>query len=148
MNMITLKTYIYTGEPSRINKTLTENKDYEGLLNQNFNVLNPVVRFRTKSPVTFNYCYIVELKRYYFVENIDQDGNLCTVKLKVDVLTSYKDEILASTGTKIYGELTNKYLSNITNIYDTRPQYKKILFENKDLFSDNGNIIMVTIKGN
>lgn len=146
--MVTLKTYIYTGEPNRVNKTLEENNDYKGLLNDRFNVLSPVVRFRTKTPVSFNYAYLVETNRYYFVESVEMDGDLCTVRLKVDVLMSYKDKILASTGTLTTGEDTNKYISNRNNIFDVRPQVRKLDFPNKGLLDETGKIIMVTIKGN
>lgn len=146
--MVTLKTYIYKGEPNRVNKELTETSDYKGLLNDRFNVLNPVVRFRTRTPVTFNYAYLMETGRYYFVDSMEMDGDLCTVRLRVDVLTSYKDKILASTGTLTVGEDTDKYISNRNSISDVRPQVRKLDFPNKGLLDETGNIIMVTIKGN
>ena len=146
--MVTLKKYIYNGEPNRVNKTLQENNEYKGLLNASINILRPVIRFRTNDPVTFNYAYIAELKRYYFVDEIRQDGNLCIVSLRVDVLQTYKDSILQSTGVLVSGENTNKYISTRNNVFDVRPQVKKFDFPNKELLNKDGNIIMVTIKGN
>lgn len=146
--MIKIKTYIYNGKPNEVNKTLQENEEYTGLLNTTLNVLTPVVRFRTRTPVTFNYVYIESLNRYYFVSEIRQDGDVCTVYLRTDVLMTYKDKILDSTGTLTKGENINKYASNRENAYDLRPKLKKIDFHNKGLFSDKDNIIMVTIKGN
>mgnify|MGYP004729454097 CR=1 FL=1 len=146
--MITLKTYIYNGVPNKINKQLQENTEYKGLLNASFSILNPVVRFRTKTPVTFNYAYILELNRFYFVDNIQIDGDLCTVSLKVDVLTTYKEDILSSTGTLIKSDNANNYISNRENYYDLRPKLKKLVFPNNGLFVDNGKMIMITIKGN
>lgn len=61
---------------------------------------------------------------------------------------TYKDKILNSTGTLTKGENVNGYASTRTNAYDLRPKLKKIDFPNTGLFSDNDNIIMVTIKGN
>ena len=146
--MIKIKTFNYDGKPNEVNKTLQENSEYTGLLNDSFNVLTPVVRFRTRIPVTFNYVYIESLHRYYFVSEIQQNGDICTVYLRTDVLMTYKDKILVSTGTLTKGENVNKYASNRENAYDLRPKLKKLDFPNTGLFSDKDNIIMVTIKGN
>lgn len=146
--MIKIKTFVYNGKPNEVNKNLQENEEYTGVLNATFNVLTPVVRFRTRTPVTFNYVYIESLNRYYFVSEKQQEGNVCTVRLRVDVLMTYKDKILDSTGTLIKGTNVNSYASNRENNYDLRPKLKKLDFPNKGLFSDNDNIIMVTIKGN
>ena len=146
--MIKIKTFVYDGEPNRVNKTLQENEEYTGVLNATFNVLTPVVRFRTRTPVSFNYVYIESLHRYYFVSELTQDGDVCTVHLRVDVLFTYKDKILATGATLIKSENGNKYLSNRNNVYDVRPNIKKVDFPNKNLLNRDGQIIMVTIKGN
>ena len=143
-----IKTYNYNGEPNRVNKTLQENEEYTGVLNSTVNILEPVIRFRSRNVVTFSYVYIESLHRYYFVSEIRQDGDMCTVYLRTDVLMTYKDKILNSTGTLTKGETVNGYASNRTNAYDLRPKLKKLDFPNTGLFSDNDNIIMVTIKGN
>ena len=146
--MIKIKTFVYDGEPNRVNKTLQENEEYTGVLNATFNVLTPVVRFRTRTPVSFNYVYIESLHRYYFVSELTQDGDICTVRLRVDVLFTYKDIILNSTATLTKGENVGAYSSNRENVYDLRPKLKKLDFPKTGLFSDNDRIIMVTIKGN
>lgn len=143
-----IKTYNYNGEPNRVNKTLQENEEYTGVLNSTVNILEPVIRFRSTNVVTFNYVYIESLNRYYFVSEIRQDGDICTVYLREDVLMTYKDKILDSTGTLTKGTNVNKYASNRENNYDLRPKLKKLDFPNTGLFSDKDNIIMVTIKGN
>ena len=146
--MVKIKTYIYNGKPNEVNKTLQENEEYTGVLNATFNVLTPVVRFRTRTPVAFNYVYIESLNRYYFVSEIRQDGDICTVYLRTDVLMTYKDKILDSVGTLVKGENGNKYLSNRSNVFDVRPNIQKVDFPNKNLLNTEGQIIMVTIKGN
>ena len=146
--MIKIKTFVYDGEPNRVSKTLQENEEYTGVLNATFNVLTPVVRFRTRTPVSFNYVYIESLHRYYFVSELTQDGDICTVHLRVDVLFTYKDKILATGATLIKSENGNKYLSNRNTVYDVRPNIKKVDFPNQNLLNRGGQIIMVTIKGN
>ena len=146
--MIKIKTFNYNGKPNEVNKNLQANAEYTGVLNVTFNVLKPVIRFRTKTPVTFNYVFIESLNRYYFVSEKQQDGDICTVRLNVDVLFTYKDIILNSIATLTKGENGNKYLSNRTNVVDVRPNIRKIDFPNKEILNETGTIIMVTIKGN
>ena len=146
--MIKIKTFIYDGKPNAVNKTLQANEEYTGVLNATFNVLTPVVRFRTRTPVSFNYVFIESLNRYYFVSELNQDGDICTVHLRVDVLQTYKEKILASSATLTKGTNVNKYLSNRSNVVDVRPNIRKLDFPNKELINETGSIIMVTIKGN
>ena len=146
--MIKIKTYIYNGKPNEVNKTLQENEEYTGVLNATFHVLTPVLRFRTRTPVTFNYVYIESLNRYYFVSEKQQDGDICTVRLRVDVLFTYKDIILNSSATLVKGGNANKFVSNRNNVYDVRPKTKKINFPNTGLLDETGTIVMVTLKGN
>lgn len=146
--MIKIKTFVYDGKPNAVNKTLQANEEYTGVLNATFNVLTPVVRFRTRTPVSFNYVFIESLNRYYFVSELNQDGDICTVRLRVDVLQTYKEKILASSATLTKGANVNKYLSNRSNVVDVRPQIRKLDFPNKNLINETGSIIMVTIKGN
>ena len=143
-----IKTYNYNGEPNRVNKTLQENEEYTGVLNSTVNILEPVIRFRSTNIVTFNYVYIESLHRYYFVSEKQQDGDICTVRLRVDVLFTYKDIILNSTATLTKSENGNKYLSNRSNVVDVRPNIRKLDFPNKGLLNETGSIVMVTIKGN
>lgn len=146
--MIKIKTFIYDGKPNAVNKTLQANEEYTGVLNATFNVLTPVVRFRTRTPVSFNYVFIESLNRYYFVSELNQDGDICTVRLRVDVLQTYKEKILASSATLTKGTNVNKYLSNRSNVVDVRPKFRKLDFPNKELINETGSIIMITIKGN
>lgn len=146
--MIKIKTFIYDGKPNTVNKTLQENEEYTGVLNATFNVLTPVVRFRIRTPVSFNYVFIESLNRYYFVSELNQDGDICTVRLRVDVLQTYKEKILASSATLTKGTNVNKYLSNRSNVVDVRPNIRKLDFPNKELINETGSVIMVTIKGN
>ena len=149
--MIDIKTYNYTGERNRVDKTalLTATGDYTGVLNASFDVLHPVVRFRVNTPVTFNYAQIPVLgNRFYFVDNIKQDGNLCSVTFSVDVLHTYKDSIKKLTGTLIQGEDTDKFVSSRDITYDTRTINKFLWFPNSEILNGDGTITMVTLKGN
>lgn len=45
----------------------------------------------------YNYCYVAEWDRYYFIKDWTADHNLWIAHCSVDVLATYKDVILAST---------------------------------------------------
>ena len=58
--------------------------------------LNPTILIYSDLTLEImNYCYIDEFSRYYFIDKIDQvRKNLYRIHCKVDVLESYKLEIL------------------------------------------------------
>ena len=145
--MIKIKTFIYDGEPNAVNKTLQENEEYTGVLNATFNVLTPVVRFRTHTPVSFNYVFIESLNRYYFVSELNQDGDICTVRLRVDVLQTYKEKILTATGRIAESNHPDPYISNRETVYKRTPNFEKVPFTETGLLNEDGSIIMITLKG-
>ena len=65
-------------------------------LKQDTNRLNPsILIYSDLSLEIMNYCYIDEFNRYYFIDKIEQvRKNLYRIHCKVDVLESYKLEIL------------------------------------------------------
>lgn len=65
-------------------------------LKQDTNRLNPsILIYSDLSLEIMNYCYIDEFSRYYFIDKIEQvRKNLYRIHCKVDVLESYKLEIL------------------------------------------------------
>lgn len=152
--MVTLNLYQYSGKPNVINKTLPTATQYSGLLYDSQNVLTPFVRIRktdgvTFEPTFFNYAEISDLGRFYFVtDTIIENTNVIRLNLKLDVLKTYAAEILASTATITQRENANAYISNRENVYSIVPNFSKIDFSVNSPFDENGNIIMVTLKGN
>lgn len=144
--------YNYDGKRNTINKTLQNGVNVDGTIKDATNVLTPQIRFRTKQNLqnvkAFNYVYIAALNRYYFVENCEiQSSDVFILSLRVDVLKSYENAILASTATITERENANKFISNRANIHDVRPQFSKINFSVNAPFDENGVLIMVTLKG-
>lgn len=58
--------------------------------------------------LAYNYVYIPDFQRYYFVTGREIDGKTIYVSLHVDVLASFKNDILASTGTATRSNFYNK----------------------------------------
>lgn len=99
---MTIKTYRFLGDSRKIDKTLTlvgsySNADIVG----DMSIQSPIISLQLDSfndVINFNYIYIPELRRYYYVENstIREDG-FVQIQCRVDVLKSFKTDILAST---------------------------------------------------
>lgn len=142
--------YKYNGHTNNVNKTLNGGVEIDGRLRGECNILYPTIKIRSDKLFDYNYCYIPDFKRYYFVKSVTAeygDNTVYNVAMSVDVLQTYKDNILRSSGTVTESDNANKYVSNRNNVYDVRPNFTKIDFSNKGLFNEEGTIIMVTIKG-
>ena len=60
--------------------------------------MNPVVQLKHSDPTAFNYAYIADFKRYYFINDIRYDSGLWILQLNVDVLATYKTSIGSTSG--------------------------------------------------
>lgn len=147
--MTTINFYSYNGHPNTVNKQLGEFTAIEGDLRQTFDVLHPTVTLRKQPRPTFNYCYIPDLGRYYFVERVSFEGNNAyELALRIDVLKTYESEILAATGRVSESDNPDPYISNRDTVYKRTPNFEKVPFANTGLLNETGGIIMVTLKGN
>lgn len=148
-DMATINFYNYNGHPNTVNKQLGEFTAIEGDLRQTFDVLRPTVTLRKQPRPTFNYCYIPDLGRYYFVDRVSFEGNNAyELVLRIDVLKTYESEILAATGRVSESDNPDPYISNRETIYKRTPNFDKVPFANTGLLNETGGIIMVTLKGN
>lgn len=140
--------YNYDGHPDKINKELSNGVIIEGTIRDSVNILNPTITLRLKNTPDFNYCYITDLDRYYFINNVTFiRGEVYECNLEIDVLKTYADEILSVEGRLIQSENVEPYISSSNDIYDIRPNFERMNFENGNLFDKDGTIIMTTIKG-
>lgn len=130
----------------KLSKTLENPTDIECLLKSSTDVINPTLTLKRNGVCDFNYCYIPKLKRYYFIvsQNIIRN-ELLELRLKEDVLMSFKSDILNGTAKLVFGESYNKMNCQI----DTEFIYnlKKIDFE-VNPYKENGQNIMIVTSGN
>lgn len=86
--------YSNSSPPNFINKTITQVESLEGTLRNPTSIIDPVVVIERNNPVGFNYAYIPEFGRYYYVTGISSESNgLVAIAMHVDVLMTYKAEI-------------------------------------------------------
>lgn len=99
---MTIKTYKFLGDSRKVDKTLTLVETYSNAeIVGDMIIQSPTISLQLDSftdVVNFNYIYIPELRRYYYVKNstIREDG-FVQIQCSVDVLKSFKTDILAST---------------------------------------------------
>ena len=146
--MVTIEFFTYTGHADTVNKQLSDGVSVSGLLRSSFDILTPILTVRSNTNITANYCYIPLLGRYYFIGGIQiESSDTYEIRLSVDVLKTYETEILNATGTATERDGANPYSSNRNGVHDVRPQFEKVAFPNTGLLSEQGSIIMVTLKG-
>lgn len=86
--------YQINSEYERLNKTLSSGLTLTGTLRGESSIINPSFIIETQNPSSYNYCYIQDFNRYYFITNITSVRNgLWRINCEVDVLMSFKSGI-------------------------------------------------------
>lgn len=107
-----VKFYNTNSSNNTINKILTDETTYNVKFKSVADFLSPTIELKSETIFNYNYCYIEDFKRYYFVENIEIKPNkIYTIDLNVDVLESFKNDILNCYATVIKSNNGNNYLS-------------------------------------
>lgn len=87
--------YITSSEKNAINKQLQSGVTLSGTLRNESSVINPSIVIQIDNPSQYNYCYIPDFNRYYFITDIISVRNdLWRLKCNVDVLMSFQSQIL------------------------------------------------------
>lgn len=95
MKVILYKT---VSEKNRITKVLTDEVTLNGALRDASSVVSPSILVQ-QEVIGYNYAYIPEFGRYYFINNITaMRTHAFVIDLKCDVLMSFKDEIMEMSG--------------------------------------------------
>lgn len=128
----------------QIKKKLTSVATLTGTFRDSVSILNPTVRIEHSNPVDFDYVYISDFGRCYYVENITiVRKGIMDVSLRVDVLESFADAILSNTA--IIDKSADKYNLYLNDdslkMYQT-PLIQQIVFPNA-LFDDHEWVLIV-----
>lgn len=138
--------YRYNDIKNKINKTLSGGLTVNDVVIQNdfditsFELLIKNSNFNSE----YNYCYIQDLGRYYFIESVEKmNGTIYRIRVSVDVLKSFSTQIenIQAIITKsenpddnfVDCEKSENYTSEVINMADN--------------FNHNGNLILVTSLG-
>lgn len=90
-----LSLYRNESEPERLEKNLVEVITLTGNLKDKTSIEDPVITVQLDGVPSFNYAYIAEFSRYYFLSEapICVSANLWELHFHVDVLFTYRQEI-------------------------------------------------------
>lgn len=146
--------FTYTKEKERVNKAdyLTNRFPLNGYLKNETSVKEPVILIEKTNPALYdyNYLYIEDFKRYYFITGIKQiRSNLWEISAKCDVLYSFMTDILANKCIIDKAENSpdaNLYLNDGSFVTDSR-KYNEVLPFASGL-SLNGSYILICAGGN
>lgn len=144
-NMI-LKLYNTASEANRINKVLSNETEFDVRLKDKSSVINPIILLKSDTYISFNYAYIEQFKRYYFVDDVSVFPNkMYLLTLRCDVLTSFKDDILSS-----YAQIVEQTNSNAYYDSNLKSEVRKEVDTYKsnvsfDMTADS--MVLVTIGG-
>ena len=112
---------------------------------ENIDILSPdiLLSYIDIKALNINYCYIKELNRYYFINSYKYEKNhLLKLTLQTDVLMTFRDNILLSSGVVKNTKNIQNYNSNF-EVLDTSTE-KIITFEN-NLFSNENKLYLVAV---
>ena len=140
-----IRLYNSSDETNKINKTLTNEIVLNGTLKDETSVMNPIILIEANNLTQYNYCYIPLFKRYYFIKDITVvRNNLFRLFLDIDVLMSYKNDILNLDVIIDKSETNNnadKYINDGSFVCENK-SYTVLNF-NKG-FNEQANYILVT----
>lgn len=108
----------------KIGKTLSAGNTYNCALKDDTSVLDPVIIIQTSDNIyTYNYMYISDFGRYYFINDIvSLNNNRWMIKAHVDVLETYKANILNNNA-------VIKRQENLFNLYLDDPEFHVLNYE-------------------
>lgn len=98
--MIDIILYNFSKKENSTKQPSSTGTTYECLLKDNCSIVSPIIKLdlgHSNSPTAYNYAYIEDFDRYYFISNWSYDKGIWYGELKVDVLASFKTEIGNST---------------------------------------------------
>lgn len=146
---MTITFYNNISERNVIGKTINNPLAINGTLRESTSVINPIIT--VEAPVTlvgYNYCYIPDFSRYYYVVDVkSMRNNLWAVTLRVDVLMSFKNDILNTPA------IIDHTKQQDTSNYMTSDVWQSLVKDKTDIInfssglSESGGYILITAGG-
>lgn len=144
---MTIKLYHNDSDKRTVSKTLTNEGSLAGAtIIDDTSILAPRLKVRDNGiiMVQYNYCYIADFKRYYYITDISVSNGYIYIDCKVDVLMSYGAEIRACNAViKRQQSLCNYYLDD--PLYQSY-EYSRIQVKTFNNVFNNYNFIL-TVSG-
>ena len=143
-----IKLSVNNSEKEKIGKSLASVTTYSGYLREETSITEPEVMINAEDVTGFNYAEIPLFNRYYFIEEIiSVRSGLWRVKMRVDVLESYADQIKSQEAVLMASEVLEasdylegpQWVSKVKTLTDILPFSNGLL--------DSGEYILITAGG-
>mgnify|MGYP007101885808 FL=1 len=138
--VVNITLYKNTSANNTINKNIISPVNISGHLHDSTDVEFPVIVLHGIY-TAYNYCYIPAFQRYYFIENIVIHGNTTIIKCTIDVLYTYRTDVLNSYALINQSTEYNPYYNGGLQA-ESRTTSRKYSFNNP--FNSEGALVMVT----
>lgn len=135
-------------ENNKLDKLISDAYTITGVLRDNSSIITPEIEIEY-NPTGYNYCYIAEFARYYYINDIVFTNNgLYIIKCNCDVLMSFADDINESQVLLANTTLTelDNYLSDNNVWKDKVKRFTDIINFTSGL-SDSGEYVLITAGG-
>ena len=131
---------------------------FSGVLREGSSLITPTIGFEFASDASpmsnswnlhFNYAYIDKFKRYYWITDWAYEGGLWYATMKVDVLASYRPQILAADAFVAYDETTNTDLvdSRLSMLSAKTIEHKVAIFDKLGQNATSGGVVIIMCTG-
>lgn len=140
-----IKLYTTKTPNNTIGKVLENETEYNIKFKSQADRTKPIVVLMSETIIDFNYAYIPDFNRYYFIENIEVTPNkIYNIFLRCDVLESFKNDILESSGFVNQQTTSNKYYNSD---YQTEIKKEVDVIKSNVTLDTTKSTILVTIGG-
>ena len=144
-----IKLYKTSSPRKKLVKDLTDGITLTGTLRGQSSVMSPSLQIQDMSVVGYNYCYIPDFGRWYYINGIDAlRSNLYELSLGIDVLMTYAAEIRNNTAIidrTESGTSANVYIDNGTFVNTSKLETATYNFSGG--FNDTPEYILITAGG-
>ena len=144
-----IKLYKTSSPRKKLVKDLTDGITLVGTLRAQSSVMSPTFTVQDTAVVGYNYCYIPDFGRWYYINGIDAlRSNLYELSLGIDVLMTYAAQILTNEAIidkTQSGGSSYVYIDDGSIVNTVRNTIETINFPNG--FNEHGEFILITAGG-
>ena len=144
-----IKLYKTSSPRKKLAKVLTDGITLVGTLRAQSSVMSPTFTVQDTAVVGYNYCYIPNFGRYYYINGINAlRANLFELSLGIDVLMTYAEAIRNNTAIvdKVQPQYAAMpYINDGSYVSTNKMEQTVINFSNG--FNDEGEFILITAGG-
>ena len=144
MYKFNVKLYKNQSDNNVIDKTLINESLIKGISRTEINILQPIINVSNFNVNNYNYCYIEELKRYYYITRfVINPDNTINIYCHIDVLMTYAADIRASSGLITKQRNYNPYYGD----FSIEATFQERKYNCENLFTENSEIVLVALRG-